>query len=841
MSKKLMHSLFATSALAFALPTAAFAQTAETQPAATDDATDGDIIIVEARRSSENVQDVPVAVQVVTGDDLQKRAITTVEEVSKLAPGLTLVNAGSSTSVTLRGVTWLPGSGTPATPIYYNDIAFDPGQVIVSLFDVGQIEVLRGPQGTSRGAPSISGAVTITSRKPDLNEFGGFVQGLYGSADHTDLQGAINVPVIKDVLAVRFAANIEDSNGSRIESVKSAIKSSYKDRSYRATVLLQPTDTLSFQAMYQQRKSRTLNFTQVVGTGSPGIAAQTNGTTGVRTPAQAANFNGPALTLADRASVQDTPSINDQHIDLLTFNASWDVFGHTISYNYGRQFNRSRPTVNEVDPLNILPGFSPYTLVTNNGLPKYTVQELRFSSLPADNRPFDYDIGWYSKHSGGRGLNFNAPTYLSGAFGRPDSAAPGSVTVPDSRYVLNSDTNIVIGQIFDSFYGNVRFHITDRTELSGGLSIVRDRVPVTLAINTSAALNAVSSAFLPLPGFCPFAAQPGTTAAASTIYTGAPLVCDVSIPAGPRPGQVNNDKYTKALYNFSLSHKFTDDLLVYANTGTSFRTGLPAINNPGLPAGLVTPAPESATSYEIGVKSSFGNKLRINAAVFQLDYKNQLTTFEAVPYFNTVSGRTAQTSLAFYRNVDAQVRGFELEIAAKPIDNLSLGANISYSKIKSQGGTVPCNDPTRPINAANPINTCPLASGEVLNTQAPFQATINGGYEIPFSDSLGGYFRFNVNHQGKNPNFGNFRTGTVSKSTPSYQIVDLFAGVNGGNNAWDIGFYAKNVFDKQVEIARVRTINSIYPQFIAASGYDVVRTNLPREVGVTARFSFGSR
>jgi iron complex outermembrane receptor protein len=322
MSKKILHSLFATTALAIALPTVAFAQEA---PA--DEATAGDeTIIVNARRNAEDVQDVPVTVQVVTGDSLQKLAITSVEEVSKIAPGLTLVNAGSNTSVTLRGVTWLPGSGTPATPIYLNDIAFDPAQVIVSLFDVGQIEVLRGPQGTSRGAPSISGAVTITTRKPDLNEFGGYVQGLYGSGDHTDLQGAINVPIIKDVLAVRLAANIEDSNGSRIESVNSAIKSSYKDRSYRATVLLTPTDTLSFQAMYQQRKSRTLNFTQVAGTGSPGQA----GFPGIR-PTIAANFNGPALTAADRASVQDFPSINDQHIDLLTFNASWDVLGHNVS------------------------------------------------------------------------------------------------------------------------------------------------------------------------------------------------------------------------------------------------------------------------------------------------------------------------------------------------------------------------------------------------------------------------------------------------------------------------------------------------------------------------------
>lgn len=174
MSKKILSSLFATTTLAMAFPAAAFAQ----ETPADDEAASDDVILVEARRNPENVQDVPVAVQVVSGDSLQKLAITSVEEVSKLAPGLTLVNAGSNTSVTLRGVTWLPGSGTPATPIYYNDIAFDSAQVIVSLFDVGQIEVLRGSQGTSGGAPSISGAVTITSRKPDLDEFGGYVQGL---------------------------------------------------------------------------------------------------------------------------------------------------------------------------------------------------------------------------------------------------------------------------------------------------------------------------------------------------------------------------------------------------------------------------------------------------------------------------------------------------------------------------------------------------------------------------------------------------------------------------------------------------------------------------------------
>ena len=368
-------------------------------------------------------------------------------------------------------------------------------------------------------------------------------------------------------------------------------------------------------------------------------------------------------------------------------------------------------------------------------------------------------------------------------------------------------------------------------------------------------LNLFTSPTLTCEQAAPFFRQPGLPPAiTSPVYPG---TCEFVIPGGPRPGQVNNDKYTKALYNFSLSHKFTDDLMVYATTGTSFRSGLPAINNSGLPSNLVTPSPETATSYEIGVKSKLGRGFTVNAAIFQLDYKDQLTALEGVPYFNSVSsaasGSPSNTSLAFYQNLDARVRGFELEIAARPLDGLNLGANISYTKIKSQGGSLPCNNGTvtaankfGDLSATNPIDFCVSPKGQVLNQQAPFQATINGGYELALTDTFGGYFRFNVNYQGKNPNFGNFRSGTALtgftfKNTPSYAVVDLFAGINGQDSGWDVGFYAKNVFDKQVELARVATPNSFYAGFGAAPGYDVVRASRPREIGVTARFSFGSR
>lgn len=856
MSKRIMRSLFATTALAIALPTVAFAQEA---PA--DEATaENEVIIVNARRADERLQDVPVSVQVVGGDDLQKLSITSADELSKLAPGLTLVNNGASTAIILRGVAWKPGSGTPATPLYFNEAPFDPGNTVVSLFDIGQIEVLRGPQGTSRGAPSISGAITITTKKPDLNEFGGFVQGFFGSANHWDVQAAINAPIIKDVLAVRFATNIEDSEGDRIYSINGAEKPRLDDRSYRATVLFQPTESLSLQAMYQRRVTEKRRYDQVVGPGSPGRTSLTPTQTFLASLGALgtipANFNGPALTFGDRASVEDGPFIVHDKYDLLTVNAEWEVFGHILSANYGRQYNRSKSFFNARDPLNMLPGFEPYAETPNLGN-KFETKEIRLSSTPSDNRPFDYDIGWFSKKSNGTSAQ-NLLQYLPGAFGGPN-ALPGAGAY-NPAYTLPIELTFPIGQVFDSFYGNLRFHIGENTELSGGLAIVRDRVPVgSRTVVGAGRANAGPLAIIRLqfPAFL----QPIVTSceiansfANQGLFTSAtyPGTCDVNVPAGSGNSNFStNPTYTKALYNFSLSHKFSDDVMVYATTGSSYRSGLPSLGSVGLGADLLLPRPETAKSYEVGVKTTLANSIVVNASIFQIDYKDQLTQFEGIQYWNPVgTGRIDTTSLAFYRNIDAQVRGFEVEVSTKPTDNLSLGANLSYSKIKSKGGLVPANPGdcagTVALNAANfaagtQINFCPSAAGQVLNQSAPFQATVNGEYTLPLG-SLDGYFRFNLNYQGKNPNYGNFPTAGVFKSTPSYAILDLFAGINGDDAAWNLGVYAKNIFDKQVELGRSTPVNTIYsPYAVAPGGYDVVRASIPREIGITARFAFGSR
>ena len=126
----------------------------------------------------------------------------------------------------------------------------------------------------------------------------------------------------------------------------------------------------------------------------------------------------------------------------------------------------------------------------------------------------------------------------------------------------------------------------------------------------AAVLLSVPAAFRP---FFPTCELISASLITSPTYPG---ICDANVPAGsgqPAPF-VTNPVYKKTLYNFAISHKFTEDLMVYATTGSSYRSGLPALGSVGLSSDLLLPRPETAKSYELGVKASFGRNLHVNAA-----------------------------------------------------------------------------------------------------------------------------------------------------------------------------------------------------------------------------------
>jgi len=172
------------------------------QDAGADDAGfENNVIIVTATKRAEDVQDIPLAVTAVSPVELERQGVVNVQNITQVSPSFSTSQAqNSSGTVVLR----IRGVGTTSNNIGFEsavgifiDGAYQSraGVALSEFVDVERVEVLRGPQGTLFGRNTSAGALNITNKRPELGEFGGFVNATYGNYDHFNLQGAINVPL----------------------------------------------------------------------------------------------------------------------------------------------------------------------------------------------------------------------------------------------------------------------------------------------------------------------------------------------------------------------------------------------------------------------------------------------------------------------------------------------------------------------------------------------------------------------------------------------------------------------------------------------------------------------
>ncbi len=199
-----------------ALTAPAYAQDAESDaPKVRDD----NVIIVTATRRAQDVQDIPLAVTAIAPQQLEAQRVVNIQQISALAPSFTASQAQlASGSVVLR----VRGIGTTSNNIGFEsavgifiDGAYQsrPGVALSEFVDVERVEVLRGPQGTLFGRNTSAGALNITNVRPDVTEFGGFVNAEYGNFDEISLQGAVNVPLVQDTLALRVTGAYRKRDG----------------------------------------------------------------------------------------------------------------------------------------------------------------------------------------------------------------------------------------------------------------------------------------------------------------------------------------------------------------------------------------------------------------------------------------------------------------------------------------------------------------------------------------------------------------------------------------------------------------------------------------------------
>ena len=803
--RRLFFLLAGVSSIVISSSTVAQAATAGATAAPAEEATLGEIVVT-ARRKSESLQEVPQTVNAVTSDTLQKLAITQFSDIQSVVPGLSLnqPNSGFTADASLRGVTYSGLTGaTPTVATYLNDASVGAAEIFQSMFDIGQIEVLKGPQGTTRGIAAPSGAITITTRKPDLSQYGGYIDGIFTDQGGRNVNGAVNLPIIKDVLAMRVAGTIDQNDLDGVRSINSSLKPQQKTSAERVSLSFEPSDTFNANVMYQHLDRTQLGFQQVVGSG------------------QGTAFS-PAITASDRVGVGDAPTTFRQHSDIVVAQVDSRIFGQHLSYvgSY-HKFKILQDTAQDTG--DVLPGIEVFQ--DTNTASESTTQEIRLASDPAPGRWFDYTAGAYYQWTQSPVFVTQPGQLQSGAFGRPGQ--PISLANFNPAYQIATQ---IAGNSFSqetSLFASGTLHLPFDTELTGGVrhlaSVSKGLLQIQLA-NGRIAIGPTS---------------------------------DITLPAGlvvaSFPSRTSN---RPTIYNVSLSHHVTRDFLVYANTGSSWRAPVTTI---GLQGGIVGSPndilneltfhpPEKSTSYEVGFKSTWlDGRARLNASAFTQKFTNLTTLVPGINYLNTSTNQVG--TFDFTASVDAKIEGFDIDGAFQitPEWNISAQASYAHGKITGSAGA-PCN--TFGANGQPTFNTgdalfpgivslCPGGSPSQLPL---WSLTAQSEYVHPVTDGVDGFVRGLLNYTPQNkyvrPDF----------AADSYSLLNVYAGVRSHDGAWEFSVFAKNAFNNDTQLDQGESAYNLngslgqnFPQLNAPSGYVLAKSTPVREVGVHLRYAMGSR
>ncbi|MEO7066849.1 MAG: TonB-dependent receptor [Rhodanobacter sp.] len=539
------------------------------QNAGVHSATDLDTVVVTANKRSERLQDVPMAVSALSGDDLERQSAQSFADYATQVPGLNAVSLGAGqTQLTLRGIT--SGAGTPNATVgtYIDDTPFGSSTVYsagssltpdLDPADVERIEVLRGPQGTLYGSNTLGGLLKFVTVKPDSTAVAGRVSvggssvsdGGYGA----DAHAMFNLPLVRDKLALRVNAYTRHDPGY-IDNVATGEKNvnDAKVNGGRAQLLWTPSDTFS-----------------------------------LRLSALAQNLQSDAL--ANGGVDVDPLTLKPIHGDLKQsravgtgeFGVRYRLYDATANANFGWAqlvSVSSYSTLDKTSNKDLTPAFGailePALGVPNAGISiKNPIHMGKFSQEVRLQSPDDQVLEWRAGVFYTREATNNVQDIL--LF---DATTGAPIDYPMT--VGHVDVGPVVFTEWAG-YADVTWHATPQLSIMLGARYTHDTTDFT---------------------------QKGT-----------------GLLLGESDFSINgSDNPTTFLINPSF--KFNDDLMAYARIASGFRPGGPNVNvPPGLGAPL-TFGPDKLVSYELGLKSTLLDKrMTLDVSGFYIDWdKIQLTT-----------------------------------------------------------------------------------------------------------------------------------------------------------------------------------------------------------------------
>ncbi len=755
-------------------------------------------IVVTSRKITENLQDVPLSIDVFTAKDMKNLGIAGMDDFLQKTPSISYVSTGPGTQLfVMRGVS--DGSNpnyanTASTGFFVDDLSMNDGgaQPDLHLYDIERIEVLNGPQGTTYGAAAMSGAIRYITNKPDSHAFSAGldtdVGHIQSASTNQTYEAFVNVPLIDGVLAFRGSA-FSVSNGGFVNNqlttrtwVNGAVSNNSPWAGHDYNHENVKGGRLALKADFSEKWSVLFTY---------GFQQQhTNG-------AWDEDPTLPKLTVERFGPEQNLFETNmaDLHIegdvgigDLVFASAFWNQerrqWNEYSQYeqNYNAGARNTPPTgypgtqegfacLN--DPYyggGAFTGCNPATQFYSYKVnPKRWSNELRLSSKAGER--LHWLVGGYwqvtDDHNFGEVYTMPGLQYNGAAFQYEFSYyGITHASLPAGQWYAYTETS---HDLETSEFANISFDVTDKLNVEAG------------AVH----FHSYASYDTPLLAFA----------------------------YGPNTPSDYSETSHKVDGKAGVNYKITDHVLAYADWGQGFRQGG---SNSGDPSSCYangvtqTYTPDTLNNYEFGWKTtSLEGRLLWNGAVYYMDWKK----LQALIYDAAV----CPTSSYNINVGDARIYGMESNVDYKVDEHLAIQGAVNYTDARVTSAATPAYDTY--VNERLPF--------------APyFSWSWNARYQSPISDALHGYVQFDMADKGDmfnglNPDDKN--TGLPRILQPSYIIMNLRMGLNpGGSEAWFAEFYVSNLANKNAII------------FSNTGNFDLRLTvNEPRVFGARLSYRWG--
>jgi len=706
-------------------------------PANSDASVSLEEIVVTATRRVERLQDVPIAVSVVTGDQLGESGFKSLADVQYLSPGVNFPGNGTGSGVRLRGVGSSAGFSSASEQnvgLVVDNVVIPFGDPIGSLGDVQRVEVLKGPQGTQFGKNSSSGVLNIVTQNPTLGKFEANAFGSYGSLSERDLHGTINAP-IGDQAALQVFAFDRAHDGFIYNKPNNDEWGGEHISGTRAKLLYQPSESISALLIGDySRESATggndlWTLRRLPGSFNPFFNPLFIGN----------ELAGVAVGPHNNVSIEDLQpnEVRNNYGSSLELNLRLGVYNLTSITAWREMYFEPHFIAIDASPL---PEFTAQNYGTKN---KYYSQEVRLTS--PDTGQLKYIVGIYASRrdvdpGGGQSAQL-----------RPDPTNPGLViSISNGLGFMATRSDSIAGFVDGSF------NLTDQFKLIGGLRVTQDKVKAST-------YSVIDPAY-----------PPGPTATGFVVpYTATAL----------RTSSVDGTDWSG---RFGGEYKPSADLMFFATAARGYlgpTTTFSILTNTEGKVG-----PQKVIDFTVGAKMEFlDHRLTLDANAYYDKYTNlQTSVFTGGEFINGNAG-------------GLKTQGFEIESALKPSTDWRLSLGYAYTKPTYTDFLTDCPQSIQisalgvkdPRCMLGPSHTRYQAAGQDL-TFAP-RNTLNA--QVNFSHPLTAKLLFDgaVTYAYRDKIY-NIAGDTLTRSDP-YSLVNLNVGLGGNNSRWRVGLFVRNVFN----------------------------------------------